>query len=714
MPAFAGMTVVFEEKTLNKNNRHAREGGHPIWFFTFHGVVSIAPQIPCLYKSFSAKYAALHRNCGSMYKSVANTLRRAPADLSATTGTIAESSEALFKQQRADGHWSFELEADSTIPAEYILLGHFLGAINQPLHERMAAYLRSTQEEHGGWPLFHRGDFNISASVKSYYALKCAGDPVDAPHMRRARDAILKAGGAAACNVFTRIQMALFGAVPWRAVPVMPVEIILLPRWFPFHLSKVSYWSRTVIVPLLVLMAKKPRALNPRGVLIDELFAVPPDRVKHWPGNNTHSIWNPVFRVIDAVLRFVEPLLPRATRQKAIDACVSWVTQRLNGEDGLGAIYPAMANSVMMYHALGYAPDHPDAAIAKKSVDNLVIDDGEKRAYCQPCLSPIWDTGLAVHALLEAGGDPQRLEKACDWLVSKQILNVAGDWADARPEVRPGGWAFQYNNDYYPDVDDTAVVVMALDRCNRTKYREAIERGAEWVLGLQSKNGGWGAFDADNEYYYLNHIPFADHGALLDPPTADVSARCLSMLAQLGYKKDHPRVAAAVDYLRREQETDGSWFGRWGTNYIYGTWSVLCALNAAGVESKDPVMRRAVAWLLSKQRDDGGWGEDGASYWNDRPRGEGKVSTPSQTAWALLALMAAGETDNFAMERGVRYLTDSRKADGTWDEEHYTAVGFPRVFYLRYHGYKAYFPTWALARYQKLKQGNAAPVIYGM
>jgi squalene-hopene/tetraprenyl-beta-curcumene cyclase len=532
--------------------------------------------------------------------------------------------------------------------------------------------------------------------------------------MKRARDIILQNGGAAVSNVFTRIQLALFGAVPWRAVPVMPVEIMLLPRWFPFHLSKVSYWSRTVIVPLLVLMTKKPRARNPRNVMIDELFAVPPDQVKRWPGNATNSIWNPVFRYIDAALRFIEPFMPQITRQKALDACLVWVKERLNGEDGLGAIYPAMANTVMMYEVLGYPRDYPDAVTALQSVDKLVVDNGKDRAYCQPCLSPIWDTGLAVNALLEAGADRARLEKACDWLVGRQILDVVGDWADWRPSLRPGGWAFQYNNAHYPDVDDTAVVVMALDRFDRVKYREAIDRGTEWILGLQSKNGGWGAFDADNDYYYLNHIPFADHGALLDPPTADVSARCLSMLAQLGYKADHPNVKAAIDYLRREQETDGSWFGRWGTNYIYGTWSVLCSLNAAGISSADPMMRRAVAWLLSKQRVDGGWGEDGRSYWNDQPRGEGQASTPAQTAWALIALMAAGEVDNPAVERGIKHLTDSQKPDGTWVEDHYTAVGFPRVFYLRYHGYKAYFPTWALARYRNLKQGNASQVIYGM
>ncbi|MDE2029976.1 MAG: squalene--hopene cyclase [Alphaproteobacteria bacterium] len=632
-----------------------------------------------------------------------------PAFDAATQGSV----EALLRQQHADGHWAFELEADATIPAEYILLDHFLDTINQPLHERMAAYLRSIQEEHGGWPLFHRGDFNISASVKAYFALKCAGDDIDAPHMIRAREAIRKHGGAETSNVFTRIQLALFGAVPWRAVPVMPVEIMLLPQWFPFHLSKVSYWSRTVIVPLLVLMAKKPQAKNPKNVRIDELFVTPPEKVEKWPGSGTHSAFTPVFEVIDKVLRFFEPHMPKTLREKSIAKAVSWVKERLNGEDGLGAIYPAMANSVMMYECLGYAPDHPDYAIARKSVDKLVIDTPD-RAYCQPCLSPVWDTGLSLHALLEADAPREAMEKACDWLVERQILDVVGDWADWRPDVRPGGWAFQYNNTHYPDLDDTAVVVMALDRFDRVKYREAIERGTEWVLGLQSKNGGWGAFDADNTYYYLNHIPFADHGALLDPPSADVTARCLSMLAQLGYKKDHPQVARAIAYLRREQEKEGCWFGRWGTNYIYGTWSVLCALNAIGIDPQDRMVRRAVAWLYEKQRADGGWGEDGDSYWQGKPKGECAVSTPVQTAWASIALMAAGEGSSDAVARGIAWLVKTQKADGTWDEEYYTAVGFPRVFYLRYHGYKAFFPQWALARYKNFRSGNAAPVIWGM
>ncbi|MDD3029044.1 MAG: squalene--hopene cyclase [Alphaproteobacteria bacterium] len=622
-------------------------------------------------------------------------------------------AKALLALQKEDGHWVFELEADATIPAEFILLDHFLGTVRQDLHERMAVYLRSIQEEHGGWPLFHRGDLDISASVKAYFALRCVGDSADAPHMVRARDAILKHGGAERSNVFTRIQMALFDAIPWSGVPIMPVEIMILPRWFPFHLSKVSYWSRTVIAPLLVLMAKKPRAKNPRGVKIDELFVTPPTKIKKWPRNRTNSLFAPAFEVLDNVLRYFEPVMPRALRKKAIDRTLCWVTERLNGYDGLGAIYPAMANALMMYDCMGYPPDHPDYVKARKALDLLVVD-GPERAYCQPCVSPVWDTALSLHSLMETDVPREALDKACLWLKDKQVLDLKGDWADNKPSVRPGGWAFQYNNAHYPDLDDTAVVVMALDRFDRVKYRDAIERGVEWVLGLQSKNGGWGAFDADNDYSYLNHIPFADHGALLDPPTADVSARCLSMLAQLGYKKDHPQVAAVIEYLRQEQEPEGGWFGRWGTNYIYGTWSVLCALNAIGIGSEDPMMARAAEWLISKQREDGGWGEDGGSYWKAQPKGEGKLSTPAQTSWALIALMAAGKANAPAVKRGVAWLIQNQKDGGLWEEDFFTAVGFPRVFYLRYHGYKNFFSQWALARYRNLLDGNAASVLHGM
>jgi squalene-hopene/tetraprenyl-beta-curcumene cyclase len=628
---------------------------------------------------------------------------------------VESATAALLGLQRPDGHWAFELEADATIPAEYILFGHYLGEPDPPLERRIAEYLRAIQGAHGGWPLFHDGAFNLSASVKAYFALKAAGDPIDAPHMARARAAILAHGGAARSNVFTRILLALFGEVPWRAVPVMPVEIMNLPRWFPFHIEKVSYWSRTVIVPLLVVMAKQPRARNPHGIRIAELFVTPPDDVSDWFATKDKTFWGAFFRGLDRVLRVVEPYFPKGGRQKAIERAVAWTIERLNGEDGLGAIYPAMANSVMMFDCLGYPKDDPNVALARASLKKLLVLE-EGRTYCQPCLSPVWDTGLAAHALLEAGGKPAEtaVQRGLAWIAERQVLDVVGDWAARRPGLRPGGWPFQYANAHYPDLDDTAVVVLALDRTGGERHREAIERATEWVIGMQSRNGGWAAFDADNEYDYLNHIPFADHGALLDPPTEDVTARCIGMLAQLGHGSDHPAVAAGIDYLRREQRPDGSWFGRWGTNYIYGTWSVLCGLNAVGVDRDAPEIRRAVEFLLSCQRPDGGWGEDGASYWPDQPPGQGKVSTASQTAWAVLGLMAAGEVENPAVARGVDFLLHTQRPNGLWDEASYTAVGFPRVFYLRYHGYRAFFPLWALARYRNLLRGNTRRVAYGL
>jgi squalene-hopene/tetraprenyl-beta-curcumene cyclase len=623
--------------------------------------------------------------------------------------SISRAADALTRHQRPDGHFVFELEADATIPAEYVLLEHFLNRIDPDLQARIGVYLRAIQGEHGGWPLFHDGAFNISASVKAYFALKAIGDDPEAGHMRRAREAILAAGGAERTNVFTRAQLALFEAVPWRAVPMMPLEIMHLPLWFPFHLSKVSYWSRTVIVPLLVLMALQPKARNPRRIGISELFRTPPDQVTDWIRGPYRSAWGRFFKAVDVALRAAEPLFPKASRRGAIDKAVAFVTERLNGEDGVGAIYPAMANSVMMFDALGYAPDHPDAAIAWQSVRKLLVIEPD-RAYCQPCLSPVWDTSLAGHALAEAGA---ATDAACDWLRPLQITGVVGDWAVRRPGLRPGGWAFQYNNPHYPDVDDTAVVGLLLHRNGDPAHAEAIDRAREWVIGMQSSDGGWGAFEPENTHHYLNHIPFADHGALLDPPTADVSARCVSFLAQIGMAADDPVMVRAVAYLRREQEADGSWFGRWGTNYIYGTWSVLCALNAAGLAHSDPAIARAVDWLVSVQRDDGGWGEDEESY-GDAPHGRYKESTPSQTAWAVLGLMAAGATDHPATRRGIAWLAGTQKADGQWNEAPYTAVGFPRVFYLRYHGYKLYFPLLALARYRNLRRGNAPRLEFGI
>ena len=635
--------------------------------------------------------------------------------ISALQQAVAGSAAALMARQRPDGHWIFDLEADVTIPAEYVLFFHYLDERDPVLEGKIGVYLRARQAEHGGWPLFHGGEFNISASVKAYFALKALGDDIDAAHMRLARQAILDHGGAATCNVFTRTLLALFGQIPWRGVPVMPIEIMLLPKWFFFHLDKVSYWSRTVIVPLLVLMTLKPKARNPLGIGIGELFRVPPEQVRDWNPEPVRSRWGYLFRALDAVLQVVEPYFPKGPRRRAIQLAEAWVNERLNGEDGLGAIFPAMVNAVLMYDVLGVDPADPRVVVAKRALRKLVVDEGD-RAWVQPCVSPVWDTALACHAMLEVDDEKSResARKASDWLVARQIREVVGDWAARRPGLAPAGWAFQYANDHYPDVDDTAVVIAALDRLDREGYQDAIQSGAVWLCGMQSSDGGWGAFDPENTHFTLNHIPFADHGALLDPPTADVSARCVSALSVLPEGRRSQVVAAGVKYLLAEQEKDGSWFGRWGTNYIYGTWSALAALNAAGVSHDDPAMQKAVHWLLARQRPDGGWGEDGRSYWDDQPRGEGPVSTPSQTAWALLGLMAAGEAAHPAVARGIDYLMATRNDEGLWDEEHFTAVGFPRVFYLRYHGYRAFFPVWALARYRNLTSGNAGPVLHAL
>jgi squalene-hopene/tetraprenyl-beta-curcumene cyclase len=638
-------------------------------------------------------------------------------------GAVERARAALLDCQRADGHWVFELEADVTIPAEYVLLKHFLGERDASAEEKIAVYIRRRQAEHGGWPLYPGGPFNLSATVKGYFALKAIGDSPDAAHMQRARAAVLRHGGAEASNVFTRVLLALYGFIPWRAIPAIPVEIMLLPRWFPFHLSKISYWGRTVLVPLLVLQVLKPLARDPTGTRIDELFThYPPRPRRRVRASHQSRVWFKLFGAIDATLHALDGLAPAALRRRATDKAVRFVTERLNGEDGLGAIFPAMANALIMLDALGYPRDHPHVAAARRAIEKLRVTL-PREAYCQPCVSPIWDTALACHALLEAGGDVSRdaALQGLEWLRVRQVTAVAGDWSGNRPTVAPGGWAFQYANPHYPDLDDTAVVVMAMDKIRRdgsapfvTAFASEIERARNWVIGLQSRNGGWGAFDADNTCEYLNHIPFADHGALLDPPAADVTARCIGMLAQLARPEDRAVIAAGIDFLRASQREDGSWYGRWGANYIYGTWSVLCALQVAGFGPRDAEVRRAADWLVTIQNEDGGWGESLRSYELDYPGHTPAPSTPSQTAWALLGLMAAGETDHPAVTSGIAWLVRSQEDSGVWREGEFTATGFPRVFYLRYHGYSKFFPLWALARYRELRAGRCPAVRMGL
>lgn len=627
---------------------------------------------------------------------------------------IRERAEALYAFRKPDGHIVFDLEADTTIPAEYVLLKHFLGEMDSETERRIALYLRAEQSEDGSWPLFRAGAGDLSATVKAYWALKLIGDPVDAPHMVRARAWILARGGAAKANVFTRIALALFGHIPWRGVPVIPVEVMHLPLWFPFHISKVAYWSRTVMVPLFVLTALKARAANPTGRGLAELFVTPPEKVRQYQVNPNGSRVGEAFLLLDRLLRALEPLIPGPIRRSAIRKAEAFVLDHLNGEDGLGAIYPAMANAVMMFRTLGYPDDHPAMQTARRAIELLKVERGDM-VWFQPCVSPVWDTALSAHALLETGDrDDPRLIGLLDWLKDRQILDHRGDWKVRRPHVRPGGWAFQYANPDYPDVDDTAVVAMAMHRQGDPRYAEAIERACEWIVGMQSSNGGWGAFEPENEHFYLNAIPFADHGALLDPPTVDVTARCVGLLAQVDRERYAEPIARALAWIRSEQEADGSWFGRWGANHIYGTWSVLVALRAAGVDPAEPWVQKAVRWLKAQQRDDGGWGEGLETYEPGR-RGFAIESTASQTAWALLGLMAAGEVDAPEVARGIRWLEEAPREEGPrWVERMYTGTGFPRVFYLKYHGYAAFFPLWAVARYQALKDSNARDLPWGM
>lgn len=620
---------------------------------------------------------------------------------------IEKAQDQLVSLQNDNGYWVFELEADCTIPSEYILMMNYLGEIDEALQSKIANYLRSRQSQDGSYPLFTGGFADISCSTKVYYALKLAGDSIEAEHMVRLRNYILSKGGAAKANVFTRIMLATFEQLPWRGVPYIPVEIMLFPSWFPFHLDKVAYWSRTVMVPLFILCTLKAKAKNPKKINILELFVTHPDEEQHYFPERT--ILNKVFLGLDFLGRATRPLIPKKSRDLAIVKAKDWIIERLNGEDGLGGICPAMMAAYQALLLLGMPKDHELIVTARKAIDKLLVIN-EHDAYCQPCLSPVWDTALAALALQEVdkGLDAinpvtnQSLTRAYEWLKSKQLSDEPGDWRISKPNLEGGGWAFQFENPYYPDVDDTAVVGFAMAESKLPNLEESIHRATRWIVGMQSKNGGYGAFDVDNTHYYLNEIPFADHGALLDPPTSDVSARCAMLMAKVAQDHDEylPALERTIDYIRNEQEVDGAWFGRWGTNYIYGTWSALLGLEQTSLSKTDPMYVNAVKWLKSKQREDGGWGEDNASYHDKSLSGAYHFSTAFQTAWAVLGLMAAGEVASPEVKAGINFILHNQQADGVWNDKCFTAPGFPKVFYLKYHGYDKFFPLWALARFR--------------
>jgi squalene-hopene/tetraprenyl-beta-curcumene cyclase len=641
--------------------------------------------------------------------------------------TAMESAQKwLLSRQRADGHWVAELEGDTILESEYILLLEFLGMHDDARIPKLLNFIRSKQLPSGGWAIFPGGPPEVSASVKNYFVLKLHGHSPDAPYMQKAREEILRMGGTSYCNTFTKIYLSMFGQYEWDCVPVIPPELIQTPRWLYFSLYEMSSWSRTMIIPLALIWAHRPVKKVPDSARIDELFLGPrTKRNMRLPRDEKWITWRNWFLFANDVVQFAEKCgVFRWTRKSGIEDCEKWMIARFEKTGGLGAIFPAMVNATMALHCLGYKNDDPLVQSQLKELEALQISDDEKM-WLQPCVSPVWDTALTTIALYESGVSPSHpaMIRAGKWMLDKEVQQP-GDWAykhkqrdrDVKQVGPQGAWFFEYANEFYPDVDDTIMVMMALRRVQFADDKsvpplgnardQALQRGLHWVLGMQCTNGGWAAFDVDNDKWLFTQVPFADHNAMIDPPTSDITGRVLECLGHFGYDKTYPAVQRAIAFIKKDQCADGSWIGRWGCNYIYGTWQVLKGLWCIGEDMNAPYVQKAVAWLRSIQNPDGGWGETLASY--DKPELKGKgVSTASQTAWALMGLMSAGDLDSDAVRRGVNYLLHTQNADGTWSDETWTGTGFPKVFYLKYHYYQNYFPLWALSSYIKLRRDPA-------
>ncbi|HZL91635.1 MAG TPA: terpene cyclase/mutase family protein [Pirellulaceae bacterium] len=659
---------------------------------------------------------------------------------------IDRTRQWLLVRQHADGHWCAELEGDTILESEYILLLAWLGREDAPLARKCARYIVDKQLEGGGWAMYPGGLLDVSGSVKAYFALKLTGHDPQAEYMRRAAKAIRECGGADAVNSFTRFYLALLGQISYDQCPAVPPEMMQLPNWFPLNIYRMSAWSRTIVVPLSIMWAHRPARQLPVDRGIGELFLQQP---QEWPPLRCPGLgkergwfsWEWFFRRTDAVLKWLEARRIVPLRKRSLAAAAQWMLSRCEHSDGLGAIFPPIIWSVIALKCLGYDDDSPQVRECFEQLDGLVLED-DYAARLQPCLSPVWDTAIALRSLAVSGSqlvDPPAM-KAVDWLLDKEVTRE-GDWAE-RVDVAPGGWFFEYRNEFYPDVDDSVMVMIAMresvgegsgEREQRSESREqkslapslqsqapltesgeiespafsrrrwlfgACDRARRWVLAMQNRDGGWGAFDKDNDAEFLCRVPFADHNAMIDPSTPDLTGRTLEALALWGGRLGQPHVDRAVAFLRQTQELDGSWYGRWGVNYIYGTWQALVGLTAVGVPVKDPMIAAGANWLLAHQQSCGGWGESADSYTWPELRGRGPV-TASQTAWALLGLMAAGLGDHPATQRGIRWLLDTQQPEGSWHETEFTGTGFPRVFYLRYHYYPIYFPLLALSEYQR-------------
>lgn len=608
----------------------------------------------------------------------------------------------LLSIQQDDGHWVGELEGDTILESEYILLRYFMGCLDPERLRKLANYIRKVQRPEGGWSIYPGGGVEVSSSVKAYLVLKLAGLDAEHPEMVKARKAIMARGGVTACNTFTKIYLCIFGQYDWDGAPVVPPEIVLLPKWSYFNLYEVSSWSRTIIVPLAIISAFRPSC--PLPVNIDELFlgARHGKHLRLKPASTPLS-WRGFFLGIDRVLHFCErsKLLP--WRKQALKACEQWMVKRFRKSGGLGAIFPPIVNALMAMRCLGYPDDHPEVRGQWAEIEAFEIEEGDTLRL-QPCVSPVWDTGLCGMALAAAGMQPDdpAMVKAGEWLLEKRIREK-GDWAVKRPNAPVAAWYFEYANEFYPDIDDTAAVLMALDGIrlpNEAEKREICAQAVEWTFAMQSRDGGWASFDVDNDRELFTQIPFADHNAMIDPSTADITARVLEMLSHYDVDRNDPRVRRAVDFVKQDQEEDGTWFGRWGVNYVYGTWQVLKGLSAIGEDMSQPYLQKAAAWLRSVQNEDGGWGESCDTYEDPSLKGQGP-STASQTAWGLMGLIAAGDVTSEAVRRGIQYLLSTQNPDGSWDERWYTGTGFPKVFYLKYHLYCKYFPVFALGMYAR-------------